>query len=140
MAENKTKATAQSVSAFLDEKCDAARRADCDTILKMMQKATGEKPKMWGSSIIGFGSYHYKYESGREGEMCLIGFSPRKTEIVLYIVDGFTGYDAQLKKLGKHKTGKSCLYIKRLVDVDLGVLENMIEASVAHMRALYARD
>jgi hypothetical protein len=138
MAENKTKATPQSVSAFLDEKCDAVRRADCDAISKMMQKATGEKPKMWGASIIGFGSYHYKYESGREGDMCLIGFSPRKAEIVLYIVDGFSGYDTQLKKLGKHKTGKSCLYIKRLADVDVGVLENMIAASVTHMRALYA--
>jgi hypothetical protein len=137
MADTKTKATTVSVSDFLDAKCDAARRADCDAIIIMMQKATGEKPKMWGPSIVGFGSYHYKYESGREGDMCIVGFSPRKAEIVLYIVDGFAQYEKLLAKLGKHKTGKSCLYIKRLTDVDVGVLEEMVTASVKHMRATY---
>jgi hypothetical protein len=137
MAENKTKATPQSVTAFLDEKCDAARRADCDAIIKMMQNATGEKPKMWGPSIVGFGSYHYKYDSGREGDMCITGFSPRKAKIVLYIVDGFASYAGLLAKLGKHRTGVSCLYVKKLADVDVTVLEQMIAASVKHMREKY---
>ncbi len=136
-AENKTKAEPASVSAFLDSKCDAARHADCDILSKMMEKAVGEKPKMWGPSIVGFGKYHYKYDSGREGDMCLIGFSPRKPEMVLYLVDGFDKQQDLLAKLGKHKTGKSCLDIKRLADVDVGILEKMIAASVKYVRKTY---
>jgi hypothetical protein len=135
MAENKTKATQQSVSAYIDAIPDAAKRADAKAIAKMMQSASGEKPKMWGPSIIGFGSYHYKYDSGREGDMLIIGFSPRKAANVVYGAIGFSGADALLAKLGKHSTGKGCLYIKKLADIDAKVLQAMLEKSVAAKRA-----
>jgi hypothetical protein len=135
MAENKTKPTALSVTAFIDAIADSTQRADAKALVKLMQAAAGEKPKMWGPSIIGFGSYHYKYDSGREGDAPLIGFSPRKSANVLYGVIGHGDAKALLEKLGKHTTGKGCLYIKKLADVDQQVLEGMIAKSLAAMRA-----
>ncbi|MBI5350392.1 MAG: DUF1801 domain-containing protein [Chloroflexi bacterium] len=134
MAELKTKLNKASVEKFLNGIKDETKRKDAFAILKLMQKVTKEKPKMWGSSIVGFGSYHYKYASGREGDWMLIGFSPRVQRLTLYIMPGFERYDALLKKLGKHKTGKSCLYINALEDVDAKVLEKLIEESVKVMR------
>jgi len=135
MAENKTKPTKVSVAAFIDALTDQTSRADAKALVKLMQSATGEKPKMWGPSIIGFGSYHYTYESGREGDAPLIGFSPRKAATVLYGAIGYTDSEALLAKLGKHSTGKGCLYIKKLADVDQKVLEDMVVESVAAKRA-----
>ena len=137
MAENKTKPTKVSVAAFIDALTDQTSRADAKALVKLMQSATGEKPKMWGPSIIGFGSYHYTYESGREGDAPLIGFSPRKAATVLYGATGCGDSDALLAKLGKHSTGKGCLYIKKLADVDQRVLEDMVVKSVAAKRARY---
>jgi len=135
MAENKTKPTQVSVAAFIDAITDQTRRVDAEALVKLMQSASGEKPKMWGPSIIGFGSCHYKYDSGREGDMPLIGFSPRKAASVLYGVIGFSGAEALLAKLGKHTTGKGCLYIKKLADVDQKVLESLVVKSFAAKRA-----
>jgi len=137
MTENKTKPTKLSVASFIDAVSDPSRRSDAKALVKLMQTAAGEKPKMWGPSIIGFGSYHYKYDSGREGDMPLIGFSPRKTAIVLYISTSFNGADALLAKLGKFTSSKGCLYIKRLPDVDLRVLETLVASSLDAMRARY---
>jgi hypothetical protein len=134
MAEPKTRPTKESVERFLSEIADDKKREDSRTIARIMKKVTKAKPTMWGPSMIGYGSYHYRYESGREGDWFLTGFSPRKQNLTLYIMSGFTRYDALLRKLGKYKTGKSCLYIKRLDDVDLGVLETLIRESVAHVR------
>jgi hypothetical protein len=134
MADNKTKPTKLSVAAFIDAITDSTRRADAKALVKLMQNAAGEKPKMWGSSIIGFGSYHYKYDSGREGDMPLIGFSPRKAATVLYGLIGSSDSKVFLPKLGKHTTGKGCLYIKKLTDVDQQVLETLIAKSLAAMR------
>jgi Domain of unknown function (DU1801) len=134
MTENKTKATALSVGAYIDAQTDAARRADAKALVQLMQRASGEKPVMWGTSIVGFGSYHYKYESGREGDMPVVGFSARKAANVLYGLLGTDEADNLLPKLGKHTTGKGCLYIKKLADVDLKVLEKMIEQAVADNR------
>lgn len=133
MAELKTKATDESVAEFLAKVEDTARRADCEAVRAMMQRATGCEAKMWGASIVGFGKYAYKYESGRTGEWMVTGFSPRKTNLTLYIMPGFARYDALMARLGKHKTGKSCLYLKRLADVDTAVLEELITASVEAM-------
>ena len=133
MAELKTKETKASVAAFLNKISDVQRRKDCQTVLELMQRATGEKPKMWGSSIVGFGRYKYRYASGREGEWLVIGFSPRKTDLTLYIMRGFEESEALLAKLGKCKTGKGCLYIKRLDDVEIPVLKKLISKSVAMM-------
>jgi hypothetical protein len=138
MAENKTKPTKLSVAAFIEALTDRTRRADANALVKLMQSATAEKPKMWGPSIIGFGSYHYKHDSGREGDMPLIGFSPRKTASVLYNVGGFSGSEALRSKLGKHTTGKGCLYIKKLAEIDQQVLETLVLKSVGAMRARYA--
>jgi len=131
MADNKTKPTKLSVSAFIEAITDQSRRADARALVKLMQKAAGEKPKMWGPSIIGFGSYHYTYDSGREGDMPVIAISPRKAASVLYGMTGFSGSDALLAKLGKHTKGKGCLYIKKLADVDQKVLETMAAKAVA---------
>jgi hypothetical protein len=128
MAENKTKPTKVSVASYIAALPDEAKRADAKALVKMMQGATGEKPAMWGPSIIGFGSVHYVNESGREGDMPLVGFSPRKPALVLYGVARTS--EAMLGKLGKHSTGKGCLYIKKLADVDLKVLEKMIAFAV----------
>lgn len=134
MAELKTQKTKASVAGFLNKIPDEQRRKDCQTVLKLMQEATGEEPKMWGSSIVGFGTYKYRYESGREGEWPVIGFSPRKTDLTLYIVPGFDKFEL-MAKLGKYKTGKSCLYIKKLDDVKLSVLKQLIGKSVDKMAA-----
>ena len=134
MPENKTKPTQLSVKAFIDALTDPTRRADAKALVKLMQGAAGEKPKMWGSSIIGFGSYHYKYDSGREGDMPLIAFSPRKVATVLYNMIAFSGSEALLAKLGEHTTGKGCLYIKKLADVDQQVLKTLIHKSLAASR------
>jgi len=138
MAENKTKPTKISVTAFVDALKDQTKRADAKTLVKLMQSASGEKPTMWGPSIIGFGSYHYTYESGREGDAPLIAFSPRNAATVLYNMTGFSGADALLAKLGKHTTGKGCLYIKKLADVDQKVLEAMVVKAFAASRARHA--
>jgi Domain of unknown function (DU1801) len=135
MAENKTKPTQVSVAAFIEAITDANRRTDAKALLKLMQSRSGEKPKIWGPSIIGFGNYHYKYDSGREGDMPVIAFSPRKAAIVLYGLIGISGAEALLAKLGKHTTGKGCLYIKKLSDVDLRVLETMVVKSLAAKHA-----
>lgn len=134
MAEMKTRKTEGSVDAFLDAVTDDSRREDCRTITGIMRRATGAEPKLWGPSIVGFGDYHYKYESGREGDWFVTGFSPRKNELSLYIMAGFERYEDLLAKLGKYRTGKSCLYVKRLADVDLAVLEELVKQSVAYTR------
>lgn len=137
MAGNKTTPTDQSVDLFIEAIPDEARRADCRNLLQLMEEVTGEKPKMWGPSMVGFGSYHYRYDSGREGDWFLAGFSPRRHDLTVYITAGFERYDALMKRLGRHKTGRSCLYIKRLSDVDQGVLRELVADSVRHMRAAH---
>jgi hypothetical protein len=132
MAENKTKPTKLSVTAFINAVSDPARRADAKALVKLLQSASGEKPQMWGPSIIGFGSYHYKYDSGREGDMPIVGFSPRKAATVLY---GVAGARELLPRLGKHTTGKGCLYIKKLADVDQEVVKKMAAKAVTATRA-----
>ncbi len=132
MAEMKTKQTEASVQDFLNLIKDDQKREDCFEIVKMMKQVTKKEPKMWGPSIIGFGSYHYKYESGREGDSPQIGFSPRKQNITLYILSGAVHESPLLQKLGKHSTSKVCLYIKRLADVDKKVLQELIKESFAN--------
>ena len=139
MAENKTRPTKLSVAAFVGAIADASRRADTKALVKLMQSASGEKPQMWGPSIIGFGSHHYRYESGREGDMPLVGFSPRKAATVVYGVIGSSDSKTLLAKLGKHSTGKGCLYIKKLADVDQEVLNAMIVKSLAATRARHSK-
>ncbi len=134
MSDLKTKPTDESITAFLDSVEDEKKRKDSYAVLELMREVTGEEPKMWGDSIVGFGSYHYRYESGREGDWFLVGFAPRKRNLSLYIMSGFEEYDALLDELGKHKTGKSCLYINRMDDVDEDVLRRLVRESVAHMR------
>jgi hypothetical protein len=133
MAELKTKRNKGDVEAFLNSVSDERKREDSFAILDLMRQATGKEPEMWGDSIIGFGSYHYKYKSGREGDWFLTGFSPRKQNLTLYIMSGFDEYDQLLSKLGKHSTGKSCLYIKKIEDVDVNVLKDLVQKSVEHM-------
>lgn len=135
MAELKTQKNEGSVTEFLNQVENKKKRADSFAILKLMEDVTGEEPKMWGTSIVGFGDYHYKYESGREGEWFLAGFSPRKQNLTLYIMSGFDEFDHLLQKLGKHSTGKGCLYIKKLEDVDQAVLKELVARSVEHMKA-----
>jgi hypothetical protein len=137
MADNKAQPTRASVAAFIDALPDQTKRLDAKQLVKLMQSATGEKPKVWGRSIIGFGSYHYRYDSGHEGDMPVIGFSPRKAAIVLYGTIGFGESGKLLAKLGKHTTGKGCLYIKKLADVDQRVLEVLVVKSVAARRVRY---
>jgi hypothetical protein len=134
MPESKTKITAVSVAKFIDALPDPTRRADAKALVKMMQTATGEKPKMWGPSIIGFGTYHYAYESGRTGAMPLACFSPRKAATVLYSLIGSSESEALLAKLGKYTAGKGCLYIKKLADVDTKVLAALVFKSIATRR------
>jgi hypothetical protein len=133
MADLKTKQNEQSVEAFLNGIEDEKRRQDCFAVLELMKKATNAEPKMWGDSIVGFGQYHYKYASGREGDFFLSGFSPRKQNLTLYINSGFTQYDELMSRLGKYKTGKACLYVKKLDDVDMTTLNELIQQSVEHM-------
>ena len=134
MAELKTQLTGASVKAFFDAVPDPERRADCRQVAKLMQQVTGAKPAMWGPSIVGFGRQTLKYASGRELDWFLAGFSPRKQDLVLYLLGGYEGQAALLKRLGKHKTGKSCLYIRRLADVDLAVLKQLIGRASKHSR------
>jgi Domain of unknown function (DU1801) len=133
MTEAKTQPTDVLFDDFLAQSVAQARHADCRTIAAMMNKATGEAAVMWGPSIVGFAKYHYRYDSGREGDSPIVAFSPRKNELVIYIVPGFASYESLLAKLGKHKTGKVCLYIKKLADVDVAVLNEIIVESVKAM-------
>ena len=135
--ELKTKATATSVDDFLDAVPDPQRREDGKKLRAMMERLSGEPAAMWGPTIVGFGRYHYKYDSGHEGEMARIGFSPRAKELVVYIFVGFPAYQPLMDRLGKHRTSKSCLYIKRLSDVDESVLEQLIAESLVYMREKY---
>ena len=134
MAELKTKQTEASVKEFLNKIPDKERRDDCFAIAKMMEEATGAKPKMWGPSIVGFGTFHYKYDSGREGDWLLTGFSPRKNDLTLYLMMGFEKHRELMAQLGKHKTGKSCLYIKRLDDIHVPTLKKLLRASLKQLR------
>jgi hypothetical protein len=138
MAENKTRPTIVSPTAFIQQ-VDERRRKDCQELVTLMRDITGHPPKMWGASIVGFGQYHYKYASGREGDSLLTGFSPRKQDLVLYLGPGIENED-MMAKLGKHKAGKGCLYLRKLDDVDRKVLRALIEESVAMMRARYPED
>lgn len=137
MANVKTKKNDADVDRFLASVADEKKRADSRVVLELMKEVTGEEPKMWGSSIIGFGSYHYKYESGREGDWFLTGFSPRVQSLTLYIMPGFSQYEGLMARLGKYKTGKSCLYIKRLGDVDLAVLKDLVQKSADYIDQKY---
>ena len=137
MAELKTKKNNASVSEFLDSVSDPVQRQDSYTILKMMEQITGEQPVMWGSSIVGFGNIRYHYSTGQGGDWMLIGFSPRKQNLTLYLMGGFEKVEELLSRLGKHKTGKGCLYIKRLSEVDLNVLQDLVVQSVQLTRAFY---
>lgn len=133
MAEPKTKATKASVAAFLAAIPDEERRRDCKAVAKLMQEATGEKPVLWGANIVGFGAYRYEYASGGTGDWPVVGFSPRKNDLTLYLMAGFERHADLLAKLGRHKTGKSCLYLKRLADADPAVLKELVARSVAAM-------
>ncbi|MEO8504928.1 MAG: DUF1801 domain-containing protein [Acidobacteriota bacterium] len=137
MAENKTKPTTGSVASFIAAIADETKRADAKTLVKLLQSVTGEKPKMWGPSIVGFGTCHYVYASGREGDMPLAGFSPRKAATVVYLTGVLQDSKVLLAKLGKHTTGSGCLYMKRLADVDVDVLEQLAVKSVEYLRAKY---
>jgi len=139
MAETKTKPTEVSVDAFIEAVENPVRREDAKAVRAMMERVTGEPAQMWGPTIIGFGSYHYRYDSGHEGTACRLGFSPRKAELVLYVLTGEAEQEAQLARLGKHKTGKSCLYVKTLADVDMAVLEEITRGALAHMDERYPR-
>ena len=138
MAELKTKPTDQPVEQFLKGVSDEKKRQDCFTLVDLMKQVTKTEPKMWGSSIVGFGDYHYRYASGREGDSPLAGFSPRKEALTLYISGGFEQYDQLLKTLGKYKTGKACLYIKSLEDIHLPTLRKLIQQSVKYLKKVNA--
>lgn len=138
MAELKTKPTSQSVSDFLNTVADTKMRAECRVVAKMMREATGKRARMWGTSIVGFGTYDYKYASGHEGSSPIVGFSPRSKNLTLYIMPGFSNFDKLMRQLGKYKTGKSCLYIKSLEDVDQKKLEALIVGSVKLMKKKYS--
>jgi hypothetical protein len=137
MAKIKTTETSKSVTDFVNSVSDEIKRRDSFQIIDIMQKQTGFEPKMWGPSIIGFGNYHYKYESGHEGDMPLAAFSPRSTAIVFYFSEEFENKEELLQRLGKHKTGKVCVYIKRIDDIDVSVLKKMISNSVKHTKSRY---
>ncbi|NJD89507.1 MAG: DUF1801 domain-containing protein [Betaproteobacteria bacterium] len=133
MAEAKTRPTKASVAAFLAAVPDEQRRKDGQAVAKLLREVTGEKPVLWGSNIVGFGTYVYRYADGREGEWPIVGFSPRKSELVVYVMPGFERCADLLARLGKHRTGKSCLYLKKLADADLAVLKEIVSRSVAAM-------
>lgn len=137
MPEFKTRKSKESVASFLASIHDDTKREDCELLVDLFEEATHEKAAMWGNSIVGFGSYHYKYKSGHQGEWLLCGFSPRAKNITLYIMPGFVEYVPLMKKLGKHITGSSCLYIKRFSDVDRATLKELIEKSVEDMKRKY---
>ena len=133
MAEAKTQSTKASVAAFLSAIPDEQRRKDCKAVAKLMQEATGEKPVLWGASIVGFGAYRYEYAGGGTGDWPVVGFSPRKNDLVLYLMAGFERHADLMAKLGRHKTGKSCLYLRQLADADPAVLKELVGRSVAAM-------
>jgi hypothetical protein len=137
VADNKTRPTGASVTEFIAAISDPGMRADAKKVAAMMRRATGKRARMWGPSIVGYGSYHYRYASGRAGEFMITGFSPRKRALTIYVMPGFSRFDTLMSKLGSYKTGKSCLYIRRLADVDETVLEQIIAQSVGYMRAHY---
>jgi hypothetical protein len=136
MSEPKTQPTTESFEAFLEARVDPARHDDCRTLAKMMQKATGKNPVMWGESIVGFDTYRYTYASGKTGDWPIVGFSPRKNDLTIYIMSGFEERAALLEKLGRHKTSKACLYIKKLADLDVLVLKQLVELSVRAVSAI----
>lgn len=136
-SENKTKPTKVSVRSFVDGVENETRRKDARALMKIFKDVTGMSPQMWGPSLIGYGRYHYKYESGREGEMLMTGFSPRKANLVLYIMPGYLDLEEKLARLGKHKLGKACLYINKLDDVDIDVLKEIIVYGVEYMQENY---
>lgn len=138
MAENKTRPKKTGVTAFLAGIEDVQMRRDAKKVAAMMREATGSRARMWGSNIVGFGQYHYRYESGREGDFMITGFSPRKQALTIYIIPGFGRFEKLMARLGQHKTGKSCLYIRRLSDVDEKVLRQLIGNSVKYMRKTYS--
>ncbi len=137
MAENKTKETDASVKEYLSAIEDEQRRKDCEAIADLMGEITQAPARMWGTSIVGFGSYHYKYDSGREGDACLTGFSSRKGDISVYLSANDANQEQRLARLGRHKMGKGCLYIRKLVDVDIAVLKQLITESVSEVKRLY---
>lgn len=137
MSKRKTTQNEADVSAFLDAVENPRRRADAWQLLDLMHAVTGEPPKMWGTSIVGFGKYHYRYASGREGDSLMVGFSPRKQNLAIYIMPGFSDFGELLGSLGKYRTGKSCLYINKLDDVDLELLEELVRESVEEMKRRY---
>ena len=138
MAENKTRPTTSSVVLYIEAIDDETRRKDCRALAKLMARTTKHKPVMWGTSIVGFGSYHYRYDSGREGDSCLVGFSSRKGDISVYLTASFPGRDELLARLGKHKTAKGCLYVRKLSDIDVKALELLVAGSAAEVRRRYA--
>jgi hypothetical protein len=140
MSVNKTIPNTQSVQNYLADISNEQKRRDCMALQQLMEEVTTEDAVMWGDSIVGFGTYHYNYDSGREGDMLMTGFSPRAQNISIYTIAGFKHYDALMKSLGKHKTGKSCLYIKKLSDVNLDVLKELITASYTHMKSKYPQN
>jgi hypothetical protein len=137
MADQKTKRNEASVTDFLDQIENEQRRADCRELLIIFSEVTGEPPKMWGEKMVGFGKYHYRYKSGHEGNWFLTGFSPRKQNLTIYIMAGFENYNDILENLGKYKTSSSCLYVKKLEDIDKEVLRKLIRRSVEDMRERY---
>jgi hypothetical protein len=137
MTENSTKVTNENVDAFLNDVADVERRADCMRVLELMRRVTGARPELWGRGMVGFGRYHYHYESGREGDWFVTGFAPRKNDLTLYIMAGFERYEPLMQRLGKHRTGKSCLYIRRLSDVNEDILAELVAESMKHMAATY---
>ena len=140
MYEAKTKPTGSSVAAYLEAIADEGRRKDCKEIAAIMARVTGCSAEMWGTSIVGFGRYHYRYASGHEGDSCVVGFASRKGDISIYLMGGYEGAEALLAQLGKHKIGKACLYIRRLADVQLPVLEQLVARSVAFIRHRYPQE
>ena len=137
MAENKTRPTKVSAESYIAAIANEEQRNDARRLVALMRKVTGQEPRMWGPSIVGFGSYHYKYASGREGDSALTAFAPRGRELVVYIAESFEGRDALLARLGEHRTGKVCVYIRRLADVDLKVLEKLVTRSIADTKSRY---
>lgn len=134
---NKTQPTSTSIAEFIESLDDERRQSECNQLVELMREESGQEPVLWGPAIIGFGQYHYRYESGREGDFMRVGFSPRKQNLSIYIIPGFKPYQAVLERLGKHKLGKSCLYIKRLENVDISALRELVRQSLADMNERY---
>ncbi|MEM9672692.1 MAG: DUF1801 domain-containing protein [Bacteroidota bacterium] len=137
MANLKTQPYNRNISEFLSKVENPQKREDCFTLLDLMKEETGEEPQYWHSNMVGFGQYHYKYASGQEGDWFLTGFSPRKQNLTIYIMSGFERYEELMEQLGRYKTGKSCLYVKRLSDIDLDILKELVRESVSYMREEY---